>query len=107
MEIPVVKVPIQIPAQVFLRHPLVDPGLPLRGGSLIGSALDPLGVNPEGLHFPMFDGPASLHHPMDVWHGAPPLRVLVTLLMPLTGAYGAVAPPKNYPLRTSRGTDII
>ena len=71
VEIPVVKVPIQIPAQVFLRHPLVDPGLPLRGGPLIGSALDPLGVNPEGLHFPVFDGPASLHHPVYVWHGAP------------------------------------
>ena len=48
---------------------------------------DPFGVDPERLHFLVFNGRTSLHPPMDIGHGAILLfRLVVTLLIALTGA---------------------
>lgn len=102
-----VKVGVQVPAQVFFCHPLVDPGLLFRGGPLIGAALDPLGVDPEGLHFPVFDGPASLHHPVYVWHGAPSFVGAGHFTNASYRRLRGRGPAKNFPLRTARRTDII
>ena len=46
VEVPVIKIRVEIPAQVFLRHPFVDLGLLLRCGPMVRSPLDPLGVDP-------------------------------------------------------------
>ena len=46
VEVPVIKIRVEIPAQVFLRHPLVDLGLLRRCGPMVGASLDPLCVDP-------------------------------------------------------------
>ena len=102
------KVGVYIPAQVFLGHPLVDLGLLLRGGALVRPPPDPLGVYPVGLHFPVFDGLASYHPPMDIGHGVTLLfRLLVTLLITLTGASRGTWPREFLLLHSAQGYGII
>ena len=63
------EIGVYIPSQVFLCHPLVDPLLLLGGVAGIWAALHSFGVNPERLHFLVFDTRTSFHHPMNVGHG--------------------------------------
>ena len=69
MEIPVAEIGVDLPAQSFLRRFLVDPFLLCGGVADIGAALHSFGVNPERLHFLVFDTRTSFHHPMNVGHG--------------------------------------
>jgi len=47
VEIPVSKIGVEIPAQVFLCHPFVDLGLPVGCGPVVCLPLYPLGMYPE------------------------------------------------------------
>lgn len=46
VEIPVSEIGVEVPAQVFFCHPLVDLGLLFRCGPVVRPPLAPLGVDP-------------------------------------------------------------